>query len=512
MDVEELKGVISSQQSYQTLQDDSDATQSQDNTPVEDISCCTKVKNVLFRCGTYYKSLKIEVLAFFVIFSYNMTGITSTTLIIDKACLVHFEYPRNICSNLDSDNYTDIKTSVEKLATNYQLCHSLIQAVPAAILANFIGPWSDHYGRRFPILLAALGMLLDSAGSAICAYFLYSRIEYFFIPAIFSGVCGGKVTIMAVVMSYASDITPIEGRTVKYAFLGMYIGLATAAGSTSGGWIYNFLSYPAVYICSAVVFGLAILWVIFKLPETREMDSEDKWSEKLKNLCSCDTLKESWIALTKERPHRGKIQVLLLIVSVITIVIANYGTDDIDYLFVHHQFGWSNTKFSTVKSVYTAIGILMYIIVLPTLKYFKAGDPVLGLIGTTSTLALNVGIAIAYKSGIYHLANIAGLLNYCALLACQSRISKLVCNEDLGKIFSFVSTAESLSPILASVMLAQIFRSSLDFFPGMSYAVVALFLVLPMAVFIWMTRLQKLTWAEIKASRPDENFSSSEGK
>ncbi|GFY58803.1 proton-coupled folate transporter [Trichonephila inaurata madagascariensis] len=139
-------------------------------------------------------------------FSYVMTRISSTSMILDKVCLVHFKYSPEICSNLE--NHTDIKISVERLSTNYQLGHTLIQTVPAVLLACFVGPWSDHYGRKFPAMIAILGMTAGTLGSAVCAYYMDTRVEYYFIPAIFTGAFGGVVCLLAFFYSYASDVTP----------------------------------------------------------------------------------------------------------------------------------------------------------------------------------------------------------------------------------------------------------------------------------------------------------------
>lgn len=313
----------SAEQLYQGASNDTLYQQRASNNAPENnahkIGFIRKVQTRMIGCGTLLGKLKLEMVAFLFAFSYIMTKISSTTMILDKVCLVHFGYPSFICENLE--NYTKIKTSVERLATNYQLGHTLIQTAPAAVLACFIGPWSDRYGRKFPVILAIIGMIFDSIGSTICAYFLETRVEYYFIPASFTGLLGGPVSILAVVYSYASDSTPLEKRTMKYAFIEVAGGFALPLGATAGGWIYKFLGYPAVFFFSTGGLCLSLIWVIFLLKETRGLDNDDSWAIKLKNLFSCDTFMESFIATAKERPHKGRRQVVLLIISMCFLVI-----------------------------------------------------------------------------------------------------------------------------------------------------------------------------------------------
>lgn len=289
--------------------------------PVDELkpSFFAKIQSGLLRFGTYLAKLRLEIVAFIFSFAYVMTKISSTTMILDKVCLVHFKYPAYICDDLE--NHTKLKSAVEKLATNYQLGHTLIQIVPGAILSCFIGPWSDHYGRKFPVLLALFGMILDAFGSTVCAYFLETRVEYYFIPALFTGIFGGPVCILAVVYSYASDMVPYERRTMKYAFIEMASGFAFPLGATAGGWIYELVGYPAVFFFSAGGLCLSLIWVTFLLKETRGLDKDDPWSIKLKNMFSCESFKESFIATAKKRPHQGRKQILFLISSMCFLII-----------------------------------------------------------------------------------------------------------------------------------------------------------------------------------------------
>ncbi|GBM78476.1 hypothetical protein AVEN_247732-1 [Araneus ventricosus] len=432
-----------------------------------------------------FDASKIEILAFLILFSITLIQITSTSMILDKVCLVHYNYSLATCSNLD--NYTEIKSAVEKMATNYQLGYSFILTVPSALLSCFFGPWSDLYGRKIPMLIAIFGVSAGTLGSAICAYFMYSRVEYFYISALFSSCFGGYITILTIIYSYASDLTVEGQRTMKYAFLEMAAGLGQPSGIAAGGWILKILGYSPVFLLSAGGFIISFFWVAFFLPETRGQGNED--TSKFKKLFTSKALKESFDATAKKRPNKGRKQILLLIISMCFAVTAVYCSGNINYLFVHHQYNWGDTEYSTITAIYSLISVIVLAAVIMISKYLKLGDPLLGLIGTTSMILKYICFGLAWNPILFHIGSILGCLGGCAVLAARSRISKVVSNNDLGKVFSFMASAETLFPVLMIVLISEIFNAFLDIYAAMPYIILVICLLLPFSVFIWLLRM-----------------------
>lgn len=257
--------------------------------------------------------LSVEILMFLCMFSYVLRNISSTSMIIDKVCLVHLKYDEDICRNLK--DFESIKAEVEKMANNYHLGHSFLQMMPPVLLSLFIGSWSDKYGRKLPITVALIGIILDGFGSAICAYFTRSRVEYFFIPAVFTGFLGGFISVFTVLFSYASDITGSGKRTMKYAYLEAAFGISIPMGSFAGGWIFKYFGYTPVFLTSTCGHIVALCWVIFLLEETRGLDSMGNWMHKFRNFWSLDSFVASFKATAQKRPNKGNVQLWLLALS-----------------------------------------------------------------------------------------------------------------------------------------------------------------------------------------------------
>ena len=64
-----------------------------------------------------------------------------------------------------------------------------------------------------------------------------------------------------------------------------------------------------------------------------------------------------------------------------------------------------------------------------------------------------------------------GLFSSFSPVTIRSMISKVGPEEDLGKIFSLVSSLEATSPIISSPLLSFVYNSSIETFPGAVYLV-----------------------------------------
>lgn len=259
------------------------------------------------------KNMKLEVIMFLYYFSYVLRSITNTTMIIEKVCIVHLKQSQDVCDHLAQ--HSDVKVMVEKLANNYNLGHSLIQLVPSAFICLFVGSWSDTYGRKVPIIVALIGIILDGLGTTVCAHFLHSRAEYIFIPAIFTGLSGGFISTLLILYSYVADISTPSNRTMKFALLEVAFSISMPLGSLAGGWIFKYYRYVPVFLTSTCGHILGLFWTILILDETRGLDVTDSWMVKLQRFWSLDSILKSYKTTVKRRPNRGREQIWLLIIA-----------------------------------------------------------------------------------------------------------------------------------------------------------------------------------------------------
>ncbi|CAG0905324.1 unnamed protein product, partial [Darwinula stevensoni] len=78
---------------------------------------------------------------------------------------------------------------------------------------------------------------------------------------------------------------------------------------------------------------------------------------------------------------------------------------------------------------------------------------------------------------------------------CRSLITKAAANDELGKIFAMVASAEALVPIVASLVYSKLYSATLDLFIGTFYLLSSaiLFLVGSMYMYVfYLTRKHNL--------------------
>ena len=72
------------------------------------------------------------------------------------------------CAHLSE--YPDQEDNVQSTAANYLMYYKLIINLPALLLLLFCGAWSDHVGRKLPVILSSFGTVIA------VIFFMISRV------------------------------------------------------------------------------------------------------------------------------------------------------------------------------------------------------------------------------------------------------------------------------------------------------------------------------------------------
>ncbi|KAG8184115.1 hypothetical protein JTE90_008901 [Oedothorax gibbosus] len=456
---------------------------------------------------SFIKTLKIEVIMFMYMFFTPLRIVPTTNLIINRVCLIGLNFTEDVCRDLAS--HPDQKIQVEKLSNNYLVGHTLVQTLPACIVIVFLSTWSDIYGRKVPLVIIIVGLALQGLSVAICAAFFTNSIWLILITAAFTGLSGGLPSATTMAYSYITDVSTTSQRTFKYASMDLVSGISYTLGQLSGGWLYTYSGYIPAMALSAGGNLLALVTVVIVLKETRGLDRDDKWPVKLKSLFSCKSVIEGIKATARSRPNRGRTKMFLLILGLTMTTLSNSATTDIDFLYTNYQYDWDNTQYTTVSSPFSMLGLFLVLIVVPLFRHFNLEEVSLGITGNTSLIAKNIITGFAIHPIFYYLASTFGLLQGLGALAAYSSIAKVISKDDVGKVFSFVSCAETLTFVMNAAVMSQLFNATLSINPGVVYFAAAGLPIIPISVFIWISRQPSDEYTNLERNLQEDGNTSS---
>ncbi|GFR03411.1 hypothetical protein TNCT_569171 [Trichonephila clavata] len=448
--------------------------------------------NKCTRICRFLRTLTIEPVMFLFTFAFLLNISCLTNLMMDKGCLYHLNYSREICKNLS--NYPAEKDNVEILANNYSLYSNLLSLI-GAVSMIFIAPWSDKYGRKLPLILAFGGILISDMCYILCTLFEDSELYYLVLSKIPSEIFGGFICVLALVYSHASEVSTPKSRTIKYTTIEIAFGTGMALGGLTGGLVYRYYGYFYIYLIGSILHIACIPWIVIVVEETTGLDVSVPWSYKIRDFFVCESLLKGWKASVRAREKNQRILLLLFFCSMCVVVLTYESFGSIGYVYAHHLYNWDPTTYNTVNTIFSVSQMVVLTICTAILiKYFKVTDYGLGLLGISSMMAKNAVIAFAhYGVPIYYIGNACGHLSGLVPLAIRSGISKIADKDELGIVFSFLATCESVFPMVGTIIVTKVFNATIDVYPSISYLMTVGFFLIPLGTFIWAYVTQKKT-------------------
>ncbi|CAG2178426.1 unnamed protein product, partial [Oppiella nova] len=138
----------------------------------------------------------------------------------------------------------------------------------------------------------------------------------------------------------------------------------------------------------------------------------------------------------------------------------------------------------------------MAIIIPVFMKKLKVRDMLLAIIGVVSLLLQCLLRGSWQRPAGLYMSFVAGMFAPISMIAIRSRLSKIIHEDETGKVFSLMATVESIMPSLASVYYSSIFAASIDTYPGLAFQIAAfIFLVKLLSQSIYRTAQLLKDWS-----------------
>lgn len=159
--------------------------------------------------------------------------------------------------------------TVETWSDNLVVYGEVASHVPSIIITVFLGPLSDRFGRRFVLLLAAVGSIFEGTVAVLILHLQWSPF-YFVLAYFLGGMFGSFTGVLAASFSYISDVSSDKWRGFRIGLAEAFFSVGIASAQFSVGfWLQwnncDFIQPMWLFVaCNIAV----VIYIILCLPES----------------------------------------------------------------------------------------------------------------------------------------------------------------------------------------------------------------------------------------------------
>uniref|UniRef100_A0A1B6CL69 Major facilitator superfamily (MFS) profile domain-containing protein n=1 Tax=Clastoptera arizonana TaxID=38151 RepID=A0A1B6CL69_9HEMI len=261
-------------------------------------------------------SVEIAILLFF--FAKVLSDLLMTNFLEFVTCKNVYHYNNSVCTDPISPY---IENLVQPIVANVTMVRTLTEAFFPSLFVLLVGPWSDKNGRKPFLLLSLFGLSLSYAFWGFLSVIPNIRPELFLLASIPVVLTGGPCTVFVLGYCYVCDVTTIDERVLRMAFLQFVYSIANLFGALSLPQLFKLLvhfQYTSIFFISSGLLMLAVIFVSSCLSETIIVQ-EDQGTK----FFQLEHIEELFAVCFKERPFHGRIIVLLICVGLAITVFVN---------------------------------------------------------------------------------------------------------------------------------------------------------------------------------------------
>ncbi|CAD7092310.1 unnamed protein product [Hermetia illucens] len=418
-----------------------------------------------------FRGLVLEPAVLLLFFSIDLSGVVIQNQIIFQTCTVVYGYNKSDCLLLGTQhpnhNTAQIEKDIQPYVANILMVRSVMDGIIPTFGALFVGSWSDRFGRKPIILTAFIGHSSLHILCAILAFAstLYSINPWYYIAmmvpkAILSAECSLKSGALA----FITDVTESSNRMLRLAVYEAFLYVGIVAGFLSSGPMFHATNAYTVFAVSGGIITMALIMIWFGLKESVRVSEIDQYisATGLFNWSQVEDLLE---AAFGRRFDRGKLWLIISTLTLTTFIVG--GSANVSFLFVREKFDWTVSEYTLYQAVRIAIQIVgntLILLLLQKLLKLSAASVVLLAYGSCILDAVIIGTSSA--SWEMYLAAGTGILKGMPAPMCLAILSTFVTSSETGKILSFVSILQSLTPLASAPFYTELYSKTIDINPG----------------------------------------------
>ncbi|KAG0276227.1 hypothetical protein BGZ95_007824 [Linnemannia exigua] len=419
-----------------------------------------------------------------------------------------------------------------------------LTSVLVTLTVRFWNSLSDRIGRKQTMLVWAIGTTVAQTIPLLVYYNQGVSVYFIWVGGMIEGAVGSILGLIALVHSYAADVSHPEQRTVVFGRMiaGWYAGLGI--GSAVGGLVAKNFGMIAVFWMMPVIAFIDVVYVML-IPESlttaklagynqpklatsqsqatlieiennnsalegsnadpssnpikpatvpRQQHNQPSWLDRIIRSCVPETL-----------PNRlgGKYSVILLMITCFFALMSVMGAMYQSGNYLLYRFKWTGTELSYVAAVQGLSRLVSLTVLLPIIKRLAPtgakSNPAIGISFDLKVMIMGLWLealtmliyAVTPVAEGFYVGGATGAIGSLFFPATRGILSQSVAPELLGQTLGTLATFESLAAVIAPSMFAWLYALTLETHPSMVFYVAAVAIMIASVLAISVARIHR---------------------
>ena len=370
----------------------------------------------------------------------------------------------------------------------YLIIYQIILNVPAIIFGPSCGVWSDRFGEKRLILLCFFCQAIACSVFGM-SLFMTPRLSLLivFLGAMIRG-CFGKSAISLAVHSYVGRMSSTHERTRRYGLLLAMDYIGKSCGSLLAGLLLNVdinkLGNPLIF---NIVLSLICALISMHSLEAKTINKDTSYNDPnggdttatmktqtLTTFFKWNNCKESFSVLLTQREYLMRYELMTLFVMFFIVQLCKAGEIDVQFLFLQSKpFNWPEPVYGYMLAIdYAVMGFVQIVLLPVAVNQLQFTDTSLIICGLIFKIVRLIILPFCWKTWHIFIICVIGSPYSFVATSLRSIISKIVCDDDLGKIFSLLSWKDSFGYLIGPLVLNHTYSATAHIlFPGFVFLI-----------------------------------------
>nr|XP_036219251.1 proton-coupled folate transporter-like [Bactrocera oleae] len=419
--------------------------------------------------------LTLELPVFLIFLSLLLSGPVMLNQELYQTCVAVYNYNETDCEPLrgiipKTEEAKAIENQLQPYVARITMTNSMLHNVWPGMLVLFVGPWSDKFGRRPVLLLSFTAFFIGHIITTILVTFskeLALNPWFYLLGGMPSTIIGGSCAMTTVVFCYISDVSDMENKAKRMFFVDIAMGLGVVLGNVLSSYLLRYTSVTIVCATSATLVLLGLMYIFFFIDESLDA-KETTLSHKAKSFFDFGLIKDLVKTCFAKRPNYGRAIIGCTISILMVTSFIMHGEQGVFYLFLRNKFNVTLQQFTyfiatliTIKMIGCGLAFAVF------RKLLKLPYATIAMMGLAGCVLDHLTRGLAQSFWQMYMASSFGLMSGITGPMLQAIVAMAVPSNELGKVYSLVSCAQTMSPLLSAPLYTYVYNRTLYFYPGL---------------------------------------------